>query len=280
MRHIGAHCVLVVLSTLFIAPLAWMVSSSMKSPGEAIRHPFALPATVHISNYAESVRAMGAFNETDPTTGFARLAVNTVAVTMLAVVFNVFTCSLAGYAFARLRFRGKSSLFLMVLATMMLPVQVTVIPQFIMFQELGWIDTYLPLLVPCLLGGNPFFIFLFRQYFLSIPKDVVESAHIDGCGWWGIYWRIMLPLARPAIATASLLALLWTWNDLWTPLVYLNSPEKATLTLALSGFSRSYRIDVELLMAASTIVVLPCIILYFLTQKYFVRGIQLSASKG
>ena len=127
MRHIGAHCVLVVLSTLFIAPLAWMVSSSMKSPGEAIRHPFALPATVHISNYAESVRAMGAFNETDPTTGFARLAVNTVVVTMLAVVFNVFTCSLAGYAFARLRFRGKSSLFLMVLTTMMLPVMTVVL---------------------------------------------------------------------------------------------------------------------------------------------------------
>ncbi len=279
-RHPASTGVLLLLSVTFVAPLAWMVSSSLKAPGDAVRHPFALPLRPRIANYAEALNAMGAFHEQHPGLGFMRVTLNTVLVTTIAVGASVFSSSLAGFAFARLRFRGKDALFLVVLATMMLPVQVTVIPQFILFQSLGWVDTYLPLLVPCLLGGNPFFIFLFRQSFLAIPRDLVESAHLDGCTWWGIYWRVMLPLARPALVTAGLLAMLWTWNDLWTPLVYLNSPEKATLTLALAGFSRTYRIDVELLMAASTMVVSPCILLYFLTQKHFIREIQLSVGKG
>ena len=276
----GRLIVLILLSILFVAPFLWMVSSSVKSEGEAVRSPFTLPSEPVFTNYRDSLNKMGAFHEESPAVGFGRLAVNTIFVTTISIVFQLFTCSLAGYGFARMRFRGKRALFPLVLATMMLPVQVTVIPQFVMFQSFGWIDTYFPLLVPALLGGNPFFIFLFRQYFLTIPRDVIESARIDGCGWWSIYWRIMLPLARPVLATVAVLTLLWTWNDLWTPLIYINSPEKATLTLALAGFSRTYRIDVEQLMAASTIVVLPCIILYFLAQRYFMRGIQLSASKG
>lgn len=271
---------LLVLAFLFLAPFLWMVAASLKQPGEALRHPFSPPRAVRLANFSEAVRAMGAFDEENPGRGFARVALNTVVVTALSVLANLFTCSLAGYAFARMAFRGKGFLFLLVLGTMMLPVHVTVIPQFILFQTLGWVDTYLPLVVPCLLGGNPFFIFLFRQFFLTIPSDVVEAAHVDGCGWWGIYWRIMLPLARPALGTAAVLAALWTWNDLWGPLVYLNSPPKATLTLALAGFSRTYRIDVELLMAASTVVVIPCVVLYFFTQKYLIRGVQMSVSKG
>jgi multiple sugar transport system permease protein len=276
----GRLIVLILLSVLFVAPFLWMVSSSVKPEGEAVRSPFSLSSEPAFTNYRDSLNKMGAFHEESPAIGFGRLAVNTIFVTTFSIVFQLFTCSLAGYGFARMRFRGKRALFPLVLATMMLPVQVTVIPQFVMFQSFGWIDTYFPLLVPALLGGNPFFIFLFRQYFLTIPRDVLESARIDGCGWWSIYWRIMLPLARPVMATVAILTLLWTWNDLWTPLIYINSPEKATLTLALAGFSRTYRIDVEQLMAASTMVVLPCIILYFMAQKYFMRGIQLSASKG
>ena len=256
-----------------------MVNASLKAAGQAIEHPLTLPAEPQWGNYSEALARMGAFDQSNTLRGFARLTGNTMLIAGLTILFQLVTCSMAGYAFARLRFRGRNLLFVLVLATMMLPMQVTVIPQFILFQHLGWIDTFYPLLVPSLLGGNPFFIFLFRQFFLTIPRDVVEAAHMDGCSWWGIYRQIMLPLSRPVLAAVAVFAFLFVWNDLWTPLIYLNSPENATLTLALAGFSRTFRVAVELLMAASTVVLLPGLVVYFLTQKYFVTGVRLSAAK-
>lgn len=265
------YLLLVPAAILFLAPFAFMLNASLKPEGEALGAPLELPADPQWGNYPTALSQMG---------NFPRLAANTLALALLSILFQVLTCSLAGYAFARLRFRGRDALFLLVLAAMMLPFQVTVIPQFILFQSLGWVDTFLPLLAPCLLGGSPFFIFLFRQFFLTVPRDVVEAARMDGCGWWGVYFRILLPLARPVVATVAIFTFLSVWNDLWGPLVYLYTPEKGTLTLALAGFSRSFRVAMELLMAASTVVLLPCLAVYFLTQKVFVRGVQLAAGKG
>jgi len=277
---LARNAALVVLGLLFLAPFAWMLNASLKPEGAAIATPLALPEVARWENYGAALRQMGAFDESGPYAGFVTLALNTLLITSLSIAFQILTCSLAGYAFACLRFRGRDALFVLVLAGMMLPAQALVIPQFVLYQQLGWIDTFLPLLAPCLLGGAPFFIFLFRQAFLSIPRDVVEAARMDGCGAWSIYARVMLPLAKPVVATVAIFTFLAAWNDLWTPLIYLNSPDNQTLTLALAGFSRTYRVAVEYLMAASTVVLLPCLVVYFLTQRVFVRGVQLTATKG
>lgn len=257
---------LVICGVVFLTPFVWMVERSInhESPG-----PDGQVGV--LGNYDVAMDRMGDFN---------RLVLNTVFLTAASIVFQVFTCSLAGFAFARLEFRGRDVLFVMVLATMMLPMQVTVIPQFVLFQSLGWVDTFLPILVPALLGGNPFFIFLFRQFFLTIPRETVEAARLDGCGTFGLYWRVMLPLARPAVGAVAIFTFLMVWNDLWWPLIYLNSPENATLTLALAGFARSFRVAVDLLMAAAVMVIIPCIVVYFAAQKYFIRGIHLTGGKG
>ena len=264
----------------FLLPVAWMATAALQEEGRALQEPFRLPAQPQVGNFSKALQQMGAFDEESNWRGFARLVGNTVVVTVFSILFQLFTCSLAGYAFARLRFAGRDLLFLLVLATMMLPLQVTTIPQFMLFRWLGWIDTLLPLIVPALLGGSPFFIFLFRQYFRTIPRDVIEAARMDGCGWWGVYWRVMLPLSRPLLATVAIFTFLGVWNDLWTPLIYLTSPENQTLTLALAGFSRTYRVAVELLMAAATVILLPGLLLYVVAQKHFVKGVQLTATKG
>jgi len=257
---------LAVCGVVFITPFVWMVETSLNYESPGIDGQEGL-----LGNYTLAMDRMG---------DFGRLLFNTTFLTVASIVFQIFTCSLAGYAFARLQFRGRDFLFILVLATMMLPMQVTVIPQFVLFQSLGWIDTFLPILAPALLGGNPFFIFLFRQFFLTIPKEVVEVARLDGCGTFGIYWRIMLPLARPAIGAVAIFTFLMVWNDLWWPLIYLNSPENATLTLALAGFARSFRVAIDLLMAAAVMVIIPCVVVYFAAQKYFIRGISLTGGKG
>ncbi len=267
---------LIIIGLCFLAPFAWMINASLKEEGHALNTQIEPALNPQWSNYAKALDKMG----NKETGGFPRIVLNTVIITVLSIIFQVITCSLAGYAFARLRFKGRDLLFVLVLATMMLPMHVTVIPQFMIFQTLGWIDTFLPLVVPCLLGGSPFFIFLFRQYFLTIPKDVIESARMDGCSWWSIYRNIMMPLAKPIIATVAIFTFLHVWNDLWLPLIYLNSRENMTLTLALTEFTRQFRTEVEPLMAASTIVLMPCLLVYFFTQKYFIKGIQLTATKG
>lgn len=210
---------------------------------------------------------------------FPRLLANTLILTILCVIGQCLTCSLAGFAFARLRFRGRDALFMAVLATMMLPPQVTTIPQFILFRELGLVDTFQPLILPCVLGGAPFFIFLFRQAFLGLPRELDDAARMDGCGWFRTYAFVALPLVRPMLATVALFTFLATWNDFWAPLIYLSSPENRTLALALAAFNRSFNVAVEHMMAAAGVVLLPCVIVYFLFQGLFVRGISVAASK-
>lgn len=255
---------------LFALPLAYMLAVSFAPEGRGLADPLAAFADPHPENYRAAVEKLG---------GVPRLFANTLAITLIAIVGQCLTCSLAGYALARVRFRGRDLVFVMVLAAMMLPEQVTAIPRFLLFRTLGLVDTFQPLILPAVLGGAPFFIFLFRQYFLALPAELDDAAQLDGCSHLRIWWSIMLPLARPMLATVALFTFLATWNDFWTPLIYLFSDENRTLTLALAGFNRMYNVAVELMLAASALVLAPCVLVYFLAQKLFLRGVQVAASK-
>jgi multiple sugar transport system permease protein len=256
---------------LFAVPFVFMVVVSLHPEGEGLgAAPLVPPAEPQFANYAHALARMG---------DFPRLFLNTALITVLSIAGQLFVCSLAGYAFARVRFRGRDGLFLLVLATMMLPEQATAIPRFLLFRALGLVDSFHPLVLPTVLGGAPFFIFLFRQYFLALPAELTEAARVDGCGPWRAWWSIFLPLARPMLVTVAIFTFLATWNDFWAPLIYLLSPEKQTLALALASFNRTYNTAVEHMMAAAGVVLFPCMLVYFLAQRVFFRGVAVAASK-
>jgi multiple sugar transport system permease protein len=273
-------------SALFILPFVWMLASSFKTDHEIrVEHPPRFwPSEWHPENYLRVFGVDAGAERGAPVVEnfpFALYLLNSTIITVFCVLGQVLVASLVGYAFARLRFRGKNVLFLLVLATMMLPQQVTMVPLFILYRTLGWIDTFKPLILPAYLGGLPFFIFLFRQFFLTIPREVDEAARIDGCGHLDIWWRILMPMARPAVATVAVLTFLWTWNDFLQPLIYINSHELRTAALALSDFQTHHGESfLDLLMAASVIVLIPCLVLFFFAQVAFFRQIQVSGAKG
>ena len=264
-------------------PLWWMVAISLETPGRAGAAVVSagaldlLPSDPQWANYPEALREMGS----EPWAGFLDALANTIVVTTLTVLGTVLSCSLVGYAFARVRFRGRGALFVLMLATMMLPPQVTMIPLFLVFRSLGWIDTLLPLVVPAFFG-NAFFVFLFRQFCAQVPESIVEAARLDGCGHLRIWWRIMLPLCRPVIALTAVFTFLFCWNDFLAPLIYLHGEERATLALALNAFRNQYGglEDVHLLMAASVVTMLPCVVLFLVAQRQLVEGLRKGAVKG
>jgi ABC-type glycerol-3-phosphate transport system permease component len=215
---------------------------------------------------------------------FGRFILNTVIITAFAMVGQILSASAVAYGFSRFRFPGRDALFFVVLSTMMLPWQVTIVPTFLLFRYLGWINTYLPLIVPSFFGGGAFYIFLLRQFFTTIPRDLDEAAKLDGASSVRIFWNILLPLAKPAIATVAIFAFIEHWNEFIGPLIYLNSPEKFTVSIGLRHFTSNPFSDNEpreaILMAASLIVALPPLVLFFTAQKYFVRGIVTTGLKG
>ncbi|MEO0586704.1 MAG: carbohydrate ABC transporter permease [Planctomycetota bacterium] len=222
------------------------------------------------SNYPESLERMD----------FANALANTTIITLACVIGQVLSSSLVGFGFSRFRFRGRNFLFILMLSTMMLPPQVSMIPLFIGFRYLGMIDSFWPLILPMWLG-SPFYVFMFRQFFTQVPEELVEAARIDGATNLRIYWQIMLPLSQPVIAIVAIYTFMFTWNDFLGPLIYLNSPENRTLTLALNAFNGNYGVsDVQLLMAASFVTMLPCIVLFFAAQRYFMDTGASSGLKG
>ncbi len=225
-------------------------------------------------NYSEAL----AYLPKETTYGLTFLK-NTLILTILGAIGTVLSSSLVAYAFARVRFPGKDVLFLMVLATMMVPAAVTMMPQFLIFRELGWIDTLRPLWVPAFFG-SAFNIFLLRQFFLSIPTELEDAARIDGCGPFGIYWRVMLPLVKPALAAIAILAVLGAWNNFQGPLIYLSSPENMPMAYGLQLYQQQHSGEPGLLMAASTLVIMPIIVLFFFTQRYFIEGVSLTGLGG
>ena len=275
--------VLIMGTAAFVFPLWWMAVVSLETPDRAEAAVTGsagialFPPNPQPGNYLDAIRETGS----TPWMGFVDALSNSIVVTVLVVIGTVLSSSLVGYAFARLRFRGSSPLFLVMLGTMMLPGQVTMIPLFLLFRQFGWIDSILPLVVPAFFG-NAFFIFMYRQFIAQIPESLVEAARVDGLGHLAIWWKIMLPLCRPVTAICAVFTFIGTWNDFLAPLIYLHSDENATLAVALNGFKNQYGglEDVHLLMALSVLTMLPCIILSIAAQKTFVEGLARGAVKG
>jgi ABC-type glycerol-3-phosphate transport system permease component len=264
------HIVLIMGAIFLMLPLGWMLSTSLKSLGTVfIFPPKWIPEDPLWSNYVDLFQVVP----------FGRYILNTSLVTLLDVIGKLISCSLVAFSFARLRWRGRNTLFLIMLATMMLPTQVTLIPQFIVFRELGWIDTYLPLVLPNWFGG-PFLTFLLRQFFMSIPFELDDAARIDGASIFGIYWRIILPLSKPALAAVAIFMFNGSWNEFFAPLIYLHSREKYTIALGLRSFQDQNYTEWHLLMAASLVAMLPVVIIFFFAQRYFIQGIVFTGLKG
>ncbi len=252
-------------------PLIWLISTSLKTgPQTFIMPPEWIPRPIVWQNYPDAFQAVP----------FQKYFWNTLTVVLWATTGTLLSASLTAFAFARLRFPGREFLFVLVLSTIMLPSIVTLIPTFIVFRNLKWINTFLPLTVPYWMGGGPFNIFLFRQFFMTIPYELDEAARIDGASNFRTYWSIIIPLSKPVLATVAIFSFIHHWNDFFLPLVYLQSNEKWTMAIGLQGFKDLYSTSWNLMMAASTAMILPLLILFFFAQRYFISGIQMSGIAG
>jgi len=266
-----AYLALILGGLIMILPFVWLISTSLKQEGSIyVFPPVWIPHPVRWDNYTTLFSLIP----------FGHAFVNSVVVATAVTVGQVLSASLAAYAFARMRFRGRSLLFILFLATMMVPSQVTLIPTFILFRAIGWVNTLLPLTVPAFFG-SAFGIFLLRQFFLTLPHELFEAATIDGAAPPRQYWSIALPLAKPALATFGVFVFMGAWNDLLTPAVYLNDTDKMTLPLALAQLNNAFGADYTAhTMAGAALSVLPLLVAFLLAQKYFVQGITLTGLKG
>lgn len=273
-EHLEKGVVMLILAVGAVAvmiPFFWMVSTSLKGRQDVLTFPPEwIPRPPYWDNYIKGVTMIP----------FAQYTKNTLIITTLRLIGTVATSSLVAYSFARLRAPGLGFLFLIVLSTMMLPSQVTLIPIFIIFSKIGWVDTFLPLIVPAYFGGGAFNIFLLRQFFMSIPLEMDDAARIDGCGFFGVYWRIILPLSVPALATVAIFNIMWSWNEFMGPLIYLQSTSKFTLALGLNFFRDLYNPTWNLLMADSLLIMLPCVLIFFFAQRLFIQGVVITGIKG
>ena len=264
------YLLLLVSSLIFAMPLIWMFTCSLKSQAELIEHPYSLlPTDWNWQNYPDAVQSMP----------YLRYLGNSLFLCTLNVIGSLLSCSLVAYGFARLRWRGRRLLFGILIATMLLPWHVTMIPRFLLFRELHLYNSMAALIIPSFLG-DAFFVFLLRQFFISIPEELSEAARLDGLSEWGIYWRIILPLSKPALATVALFQFIATWNDFSGPLLYLNDPEKFPLAYGLEQFVSSYGDQTHWLLAAAVLFTLPVLILFFFTQRTFLKGIATTGIKG
>lgn len=267
---VATYAALVILSAVFFAPFLWLLSTSFKPESQIMLIPPEwIPRPFEWANYSKGLTFVP----------FFLYLKNTLIICTANVVGVLISSSLVAYGLAIIPWRGRDALFIILLSTMMLPYQVVMVPLFGIFTWLGWIDTFLPLIVPAFLG-NAFFIFLLRQFFLSIPKDLMEAAKIDGCSEIQIFRRIVLPLAKPALATVALFTFMGSWNDYLGPLIYLFNQDKFTLSLGLAMFQSQYGSYYGMLMAVSTVITAPIIVLFFFTQRTFIQGITLTGIKG
>lgn len=262
---------LVVIAFFMIMPFVWLVTSSLKTQVNIFQYPPQwIPDPVMWENFPNALTAKP----------FGLYFRNTAIIVGLNVLAVVFSASFCAYGFARIRFPGRDFWFGVVLATLFLPYTILIVPSFMIFSQLGWVDTFLPLTVPMFFGGGAFNIFLLRQFFRTIPEELADAARIDGASEFGIYWRIMLPLSKPALITVGIFQFLASWNDLLGPIVFLRSQENFTIAVGLASFQSQLSNSWDLLMAASTAMTIPVIILFFLAQRYFIQGIVMTGLKG
>lgn len=270
-KSLFKHLVLIAVSLTILFPIMWMVSSSLKPSGEEFGFPPKLiPDPVVWQNYPKVFEALP----------FGKFLLNSITIAGLATLGQVLTGALVGFAFAQLRFPGRNLLFIIVISTVMLPDVVTLVPQFILFRRLGWVDTILPLVVPAWFGGRAFYIFLARQYFTGIPHELIDAGRVDGASTWRIWWSVVMPMSVPLLVAMGLVRFLTEWNDFMGPLIYLNTMENRTLAVGLFVFLQHFVGEWNLLMAAATITSIPVILLFLFTQRYFVEGISVTGFAG
>lgn len=271
MRLALTYLLLIIGSFVVVSPFFWMISTSLKEHNEVFSIPPQwIPQPALWSNYPDALTSLP----------FGRFILNTLLIALLAVIGATTSGSLAAYAFSRLRWRGRNFMFLLVLATLMLPYQVIMIPQFVLFRSFGWLNTYYPLLVPAFFGGSAFNIFLLRQYFMSISPELDEAAILDGCSKFGVFWRIIVPLSKPALVTVMIIIVQNRWDDFLLPLIYVYDVPKYPISLGLRLFQGQYSTAWELMMAAATVTMLPVLLLFYFGQRYFIQGIVFTGVKG
>lgn len=271
-RAVIKHTLLIAAAVLMIYPLLWMLVSSLRPTGMIFREPGLLLTELHLENYTD-----GWFALQHP---FSHYLLNSAIVVLGAILGNVVSCSLAAYAFARLRFKFKNVLFAIMLLTIMLPIHVIIVPQYIMFSQVGWINTFLPLIVPKLLATDAFFVFLMVQFIRGLPKELDEAARIDGCGHWQIFSKVIMPLMVPAIATTTIFTFIWTWNDFFSSLIFLPNPNMHTVPLALRTFMDSTGgSNYGAMFAMSIISLVPVFLAFLFGQRFLIRGIATTGIK-
>jgi multiple sugar transport system permease protein len=272
MVSLVVHVALIVASLVMLYPLFWMLSASVRPEAEIFTSPSIWPSEWSLDAYRRGWNSLQV--------SFSTFYWNSFVIAALSVVGNVLSCSLAAYAFARLKFRGRNFWFAIMLGTLMIPYHVTLIPQYVLFLNLGWIDTFLPLVVPKFLAFDAFFIFLMVQFFRGIPRELDEAAMMDGCGAWRIYWKIMLPLSTPVLATAAIFSFIWTWDDFFGPLIYLNDMQNFTVQLGLRSFvDSSSESDWGGLFAMSTLSLVPVFFFFLFFQRLLIEGIATTGMK-
>jgi multiple sugar transport system permease protein len=271
-RPVLIHVVLAGSALVMLYPVIWMVVSSLRPGNEIFRDPGILVKDLQISNYRVGWHAL-----TEP---FTRYLLNSAVVVLGAILGNLVSCSMAAYAFARLEFSGKKFWFAIMLLSIMLPIHVVIVPQYILFSHLGWINTFLPLIVPKLLATDAFFVFLMVQFIRGIPRQLDEAARIDGCGKAGIFLRIILPLMVPALATTTIFTFIWTWNDFFSQLIYLTDPHMYTVPVALRGFVDSTSSSSwGSMFAMSVVSLVPVFLAFLLGQRFLIKGIATTGIK-
>jgi multiple sugar transport system permease protein len=274
-RYLGrllSYLVILCVGAFVSVPFIWMLSASLKDESQIFASPpIWIPSPIHWHNYPEALVLLP----------FGTFLKNTAIVTGATLIGEVLSCSLVAYGFARLRFPGKGPLFVCVLATILLPVYAVAIPRFILFRQLGWTNTLLPLTIPAFFGGSAFFIFLFRQFFLTIPFELEDAARIDGASTLTCYSRIILPMSKPVLGAVAIFSFVFHWNDFFFPLIYLNTQQNYTLSIGLNMLRVSQGgMRWNYLMAASCAILLPCLLLFFFFQRIFIQGVVFTGVKG
>ncbi len=270
LQLVGVYAIILLSALLTVIPFMWMVSTSLKTRDQLyIFPPEWIPSPINLESYTILF---------DPLP-FDTFFFNSTMIAVLSTVGTLLACSLAAYAFARLRFPGRDVVFGLLLATMMIPGQVLLLPLFILYKNINWLDTLYPLWVPAFFG-SAFGTFLLRQFFLTLPSELTDAAKIDGCSHFGIYWRIILPLAGPGLATLGIFSFMGSWNSFLVPLIVISKISLRTVPLGLAALQDSNEIRLNAVMAASTLSVLPILIVFFFAQKYFVQGVVLTGIKG
>lgn len=264
----------ILVGIIMIYPLLWMIVSSFKPESIIFKEAGLWPSQVTMENYVEGWKGFGGVT-------FSEIYINSFTLVFFVILGNLITCSMAAYAFARLTFPLRKMFFAAMLVTIMLPHHVVLIPQYTMFYKLGWVDSYLPLFVPKFLATDAFFIFLMIQFIRGIPRELDQAATVDGCGVYQIYWRMILPLAMPALVTTTIFTFIWTWNDFFSQLIYISNPKLFTISLALRGFAdATANSSYGQLFAMSTVSLIPVFIIFIFFQKLLVEGISTSGLKG